>query len=630
MVLWEYHIVDWCLKIDTACSKPDHKEDIFKHMADKDNSASAKGLHNKFSNTSLLILITVCATTVFTLITVGALVRVTGSGLGCPDWPLCYGKIIPPFDLHSLIEYFHRLLATLAGIFLIGTALFATFIRPSVNPVKNILWTTVLLIILAGGLGAATVFTELNPHFRTLHLITAQSIFALLLVGVIWVYHGSTKSRQPEPRIFFLATLGAVITIIAIISGSITVGQGAGTICPSWPLCNSSLVPDISLEWLHLSHRIIAGVSTLVGVGAGLIAWSQRSRSTSTGIAGAFLVVISLSQVIVGAANPLTGFSSILRISHLTLATAQWGNLVILATLVIPNSLNTNFKSVARDYFALTKPMIIVLLLITALGGLFLASNGVPPLLTTLIVLIGGSLGAGGANAINHYLDRDIDNKMSRTSNRPLPSNRIAPNHALYFGITLNVIAFTVLFYWVNLISAALVAGATIFYALVYTAWLKRTSIQNIVIGGAAGAVPPMVGWAAITGGLELPSLYLFGIVFFWTPPHFWALSLLMKDDYAKAGVPMLPVVYGEEATAKGILGHSIILITLTILFATTSVVGAIYAASALMLGTIFLLYAIRVFRATTRQNARRLYLYSLLYLALLFTAMMVDAAVTF
>jgi protoheme IX farnesyltransferase len=285
---------------------------------------------------------------------------------------------------------------------------------------------------------------------------------------------------------------------------------------------------------------------------------------------------------------------------------------------------------VARDYFALTKPMIIVLLLITALGGLFLASNGVPPLLTTLIVLIGGSLGAGGANAINHYLDRDIDNKMSRTSNRPLPSNRIAPNHALYFGITLNVIAFTVLFYWVNLISAALVAGATIFYALVYTAWLKRTSIQNIVIGGAAGAVPPMVGWAAITGGLELPSLYLFGIVFFWTPPHFWALSLLMKDDYAKAGVPMLPVVYGEEATAKGILGHSIILITLTILFATTSVVGAIYAASALMLGTIFLLYAIRVFRATTRQNARRLYLYSLLYLALLFTAMMVDAAVTF
>ncbi len=599
-------------------------------MANKNITGPAKGLHSNLHGTPLLILITVCATTVFFLIAVGALVRVTGSGLGCPDWPLCYGKIVPPLDFHSLVEYFHRLLATLTGIFVIGTALFATFIRPSVRPIKNILWATVLLIIVAGGLGGATVFTELNPHFRTLHLTTAQIIFALLIVGIIWTYHDSTNSKQPVPRIFFLATLGAVITIIVIISGSITVGQGAGTICPSWPLCNNSLVPDISLEWLHLSHRMLAGISTLVGIGVGLIAWSQRSRSMLTGLAGAFLVAISLSQVIVGAANPLTGFSSLSRISHLTLATAQWGNLVILATLVKPNSFNMNFKAAAMDYLALTKPMIIVLLLITALGGLFLASNGVPPLLTTLLVIIGGSLGAGGANAINHYLDRDIDDKMSRTSHRPLPGNRIAPNHALYFGITLNVIAFIVLFYWVNPVSAALVAGATIFYVLVYTAWLKRTSIHNIVIGGAAGAVPPMVGWAAITGGLELPSLYLFGIVFFWTPPHFWALSLLIKDDYAKAGIPMLPVEYGEEATAKGILGHSIILVTLTILFATTSVIGVIYAASAVMLGAIFLFYAIQVFRATTRQSARRLYLYSLLYLALLFTSMMVDATVTF
>lgn len=585
---------------------------------------------SNLQDTTLLILLVVCATTIFSLITVGALVRVTGSGLGCPDWPLCYGKLIPPLEFHSLVEYFHRLLASIAGVFVFGTAIFATFIRPTLRTTKTLLWATVLLLLFAGGLGGATVFTELNPHFRTLHLTTAQIIFALTVISIVWTYHNSTKSKHPDSRIFFLATLGALVTIIVIISGSITVGQGAGTICPSWPLCNSSLIPELALEWLHLSHRILAVISTLLAIAAGVIAYSKRHTSISAGIVGAFLLAVSLSQVIIGAANPLTGFSSAPRIAHLTLATAQWGSLIILATIVRPNSIKTNFKALIGDYVALTKPMIIVLLLITALGGLFLASSGVPPIWTTLLVLIGGTLGAGGANAINHYLDRDIDHKMGRTSHRPLPGNRIAPNHALYFGIGLNVLAFIILWYWVNLMSAALVAAATIFYAIVYTAWLKRTSIQNIVIGGAAGAVPPMVGWAAITGGIELPSLYLFGIVFFWTPPHFWALSLLIKDDYAKAGIPMLPVVYGEEATAKGILGHSIILVTLTILFATTSVVGAIYATSAAILGAIFLFYAIGVFRTTTRQNARRLYLYSLLYLALLFTSMMVDATVTF
>ena len=204
-----------------------------------------------------------------------------------------------------------------------------------------------------------------------------------------------------------------------------------------------------------------------------------------------------------------------------------------------------NIWALVRDYVALTKPKIILLLVLTATGAMFLAAEGSPPLSTVLLVLFGGGLAAGGANALNQYWDRDIDERMARTSSRPLPDQRIDPRNALYFGAALNVIAFVILSSWVNLLAASLTLAATVFYVLVYTNWLKRTTTQNIVIGGAAGAIPPLVGWAAITGDLSLAALYMFAIVFFWTPPHFWALAVLLRNDYARAGVPMLPVVHG-------------------------------------------------------------------------------------
>ena len=206
-----------------------------------------------------------------------------------------------------------------------------------------------------------------------------------------------------------------------------------------------------------------------------------------------------------------------------------------------------NLWALTRDYVALTKPKIILLLVLTATGAMFLAAEGSPPLSTVLLVLFGGGLAAGGANALNQYWDRDIDERMVRTSTRPLPDQRIDPRHALYFGAALNVIAFMVLSSWVNLLAASLTLAATIFYVAVYTNWLKRSTTQNIVIGGAAGAIPPLVGWAAITGDLSLAALYMFAIVFFWTPPHFWALAVLLRNDYARAGVPMLPVVMGSK-----------------------------------------------------------------------------------
>jgi protoheme IX farnesyltransferase len=278
------------------------------------------------------------------------------------------------------------------------------------------------------------------------------------------------------------------------------------------------------------------------------------------------------------------------------------------------------------DYLTLTKPPIVLLLLITAAGAMFLAAQGVPSLMLLALVGLGGALGAGGANAINHYLDRDIDAVMSRTRQRPVPGNRIAPHQALFFGILLNIIAFLILAIWVNLLSAALTLAATLFYVFIYTIWLKRTTPHNIVIGGAAGAMPPLVGWAAVTGGLDLPALYLFTIIFFWTPPHFWALSLLIQRDYQRAGVPMLPVVSSREYTVLNIFLYSLLLVALTLMLATIAAVSWIYLGSAVFLGVIFIALAWQMKRHSSARHARMLYLYSILYLALLFVAVMVDS----
>ncbi len=240
---------------------------------------------------------------------------------------------------------------------------------------------------------------------------------------------------------------------------------------------------------------------------------------------------------------------------------------------------------IASDYLALTKPPIVLLLLVTAVGGIFLAAGGSPSLSVVLLVCAGGALGAGGANALNHYLDKDIDGLMSRTQQRPVASGRISPIMALAFGILLNLVAFSVLTTWVNLLAALLTLAATLFYVFVYTGWLKRTSSQNIVIGGAAGAIPPMVGWVAVTGSLDLPALYLFAVIFFWTPPHFWALALLIQRDYERARIPMLPVVAGRPHTVSQIFLYSVVLVAMTLMFATTSAVGVLYLGVATVWG---------------------------------------------
>jgi heme o synthase len=283
----------------------------------------------------------------------------------------------------------------------------------------------------------------------------------------------------------------------------------------------------------------------------------------------------------------------------------------------------TGLRQVLSDYAALTKPKVQSLLLFTTVTTMLVAGD--PSVELIVLTCLGGYLSAGGAGAVNHWYDRDVDARMARTADRPVASGRVSPRAALIFGCTLSALSFVLLSLTVNVLAATLALSGFVGYTLMYTVWLKRRTWQNIVWGGAAGAVPPLVGWAAVTGGLDGTALYLFAIVFFWTPPHFWALSLLMKEEYAKVGIPMLPVVRGEKETRRQILLYTLLLYAVTQLPFCAGGFGVTYLAASLVLGAAFIAGAVMLQRRADRRSALRLYLFSLAYLALLFGAMVAD-----
>ena len=280
-------------------------------------------------------------------------------------------------------------------------------------------------------------------------------------------------------------------------------------------------------------------------------------------------------------------------------------------------------RQVAADYFELTKPKVQTLLLFTTITSMEIA--GSPKVSKIALCCLGGYMSAGGAGAVNHYYDRDIDAQMKRTATRPIPAGRISPRAALTFGIALAALSFALMWVTLGLLPAALALSGFLGYVFIYTMWLKRSTPQNIVIGGAAGAVPPLVGWAATTGSLSWTAVYLFAIVFYWTPPHFWALSLLMKDEYAKVSIPMMPVVRGERETRRQILLYTLLLYAVTQLPFCAGEFGGIYLAASMLLGLAFIGGAVALYRRADRRTALRLYLFSLAYLALLFGAMVAD-----
>jgi protoheme IX farnesyltransferase len=426
----------------------------------------------------------------------------------------------------------------------------------------------------------------------------------------------------------------------------------------------------------HFLHRAVAVVVAVVVVATAWIAWRRRDSRWAPPAGRDRLVALTATatslyaiQVFVGALQIFTTLAWWAVALHLALAAAIWlllaaaamysylearaagigaevasrdsgtrpstadrtlapGITITGAVVAEPAARTATRRDTIRAYVALTKPRIIELLLVTTVPAMVIAAHGIPPLGLVLWTLVGGALAAGSANAINMYLEQDIDLLMMRTRRRPLPAHQVDPEDALVFGLALGVIAFAELALLVNLVSAFLALVAILFYVVIYTMLLKRSTPQNIVIGGAAGALPPVIGWAAVTGDITLPALLLFAIVFYWTPPHFWALALRLRHDYRSAGVPMLPVVRGVPETTHQIALYSVLMVALTLVFFVVARMGLVYLAGALVLGGLFLFQAFAMWREGTDRRAVRLYKYSISYLTALFAVMIVDVFV--
>ena len=389
---------------------------------------------------------------------------------------------------------------------------------------------------------------------------------------------------RPGPWLRLTALFAALATLLAVISGAASLGA---------------------------AHRVLAALALpplLALVTAALLAHRR------------LLVPALAALVLFGIAALVTA-----RGLHLALAAVAFAATLVAAVATYRGEAAAP-RSSWRDYVTLTKPRIMSLLLVTGLCAMFVGAKGTPSAWLVVMTMSGLALACGGASALNHVLDRDIDKLMGqRTRARPLAAERMPPARALEFGLTLSAFSFVLLASLVNVLAAALALVGNLFYVLVYTRWLKRTTPQNIVIGGAAGAVPPLVGWAAATGNLTLPALWLFLIVFLWTPPHFWALALLIRRDYEAARIPMLPVVRGERETTRQIVIYSLVLGGATLVPFLWGTLGLVYLGAAIVLGATFLWLALVLRRQTTPRHASVLFHYSLLYLALLFVAMAVD-----
>jgi protoheme IX farnesyltransferase len=602
-----------------------------------------------------LTLITAIAT--YLLVVIGGIVRVTGSGLGCLDWPACT-QLLPGQQTEAIIEMTHRFAAGIVTVLVILVALIAWRRYRQQKWIFRPAMLGFVTIFVQSALGAVTVLSKNAPYTVVLHLGAALAMFALTTIV-------ATAARQidsADPVVFAprrnpllsLSLASALLVYLLILIGAIVTATNAALACLDWPLCQGQLLPAttdpfVTIQWLHRVAALIAGIFL---AWVTVETWRKRAQQPQVWIVAALSLSLYIVQVTIGAGNVLLKVPLVLRGLHLAVAAAVWASVVVLSLLAarksnldpVTDSKQVNsgsttqlpaepmidldrppLRKVAGAYFKLTKPWVLILLLVTTFAAMLIAQRGLPALPLVFFTMLGGALSASGASAINSYIDRDIDGLMSRTRNRPVPMHRIDADHALAFGLILSVSSFVILTIFVNLLSAILATIGLLFYVFVYTGWLKRSTPHNIVIGGIAGAIPPLVGWAAVTGQVEVTALYLFLIVFYWTPPHTWALMLLISTDYAKVGIPMLPVVRGDAVTRQQIVLYSLQLIAITLLLFAFQLMGWVYFISALMLNGLFLWLVIVLARDKGKAAAKRLYKFSQLYLALLFLAMVID-----
>jgi protoheme IX farnesyltransferase len=605
--------------------------------------------------------------TTILLVTIGVIVRATGSGMGCPDWPLCHGQVIPPLDdPKAWIEWIHRTVAVIIGFEVLGLAILAVVDHRDRRLLVGATLGAIVLVGFQAWLGKETVRLNNSGESVTAHLAAAMTLLGLLVWILARSLYPARLGGGGSQRFTLIAAFGAASVFALLLFGSQVTATSQWFVFPDWPLMGGTPFPDrTDANSAHVLHRWIAVVVGLIVAGVVLAAWRQRPRQRAIVRLAALAALLFPIQALIGGLQILTMLSGWTQTLHLAVGAVIWALLVALVSVAYlenrsvvavepaggsgdpatggrsdtePAGGRTRTDTV-RAYIALTKPRIIELLLVTTVPAMVLATREVPGiqmghwLWLTVWTLVGGTLAAGSANAINCYLDRDIDLLMARTRRRPLPAHEVDPERAVVFGLVLGGIAFAVLAFFVNLLAAFLGLLAIAFYVVVYTILLKRSTPQNIVIGGAAGALPPVIGWAAVTGNVGVPALLLFALVFYWTPPHFWALSLRIRKDYAAAGVPMLPVVRGIPETTRQIGLYTILMVAISLILFAVARMGPVYLVAAVVLGVLFLRQAWGLWKRGDSEEestagAIRLYRYSISYLTLLFAAIALDTLV--
>jgi protoheme IX farnesyltransferase len=582
------------------------------------------------------------AATTVVLFSVGGLVRGTGSGLGCTTWPACEpGRLFPTGALHSLIEFSHRAAAFLAICLISATALAARRIRSTDPRLFTLAVTAVPLVVSQAVLGGVVVLSENDPWWVTAHFVTALALIADVVVVAVLALRAGEARPDGAGSFARLTTWTVAVTGMLLLVGTYVRASNSQLVFTDWPLMDGRLVPALGgAATVMFTHRLLAAATFLLVIWTAIRARTSGAERDLVRLSTLALLLF-VGQIMSGAANVWTRLRPWAVVLHVALSVLIWSTLVALAALArlrapaeaeandaaaSPEGRAGSLRETVQAYVRLTKPRIVVLLLITTVPAMILAAGGVPSIRLIVATLLGGSIAAGSANAINMYLDRDIDEIMRRTRSRPLPAHAVSADRALSFGFVLGAISFLFLSITVNVLAATLALSAIAFYVFVYTMWLKRTTAQNIVIGGAAGAVPALVGWAAVTGTVAAPAWILFAIIFVWTPPHFWALAMRYQQDYAAAGVPMLPVVRGEDETRRHIFLYSLVLFGTTLLLVPIGGMGPVYLATAIVLGGVFVWRALQLWRDPAPARAWGLFKYSIVYLAALFASVAVDA----
>lgn len=608
---------------------------------------------SKSVSRGLPILLMTAAALVFGLIVLGIIVRVTQTGAACPDWPTCLGDWLPPQGTPALLVYLHRFLSILSGLGILA----ALAVAWSRHRQIRWIWLPLLLgAVLMGAqilLGRFLMTPDTTPLLSALHLGLALGVFAAVLLSCaiavsLWRQETGGESgnrssiwmrfESPFARLSLL-TLLAVLVMLA--SGAWLSTLGRGEVCANWLLCDGKFPPADALAWAHLIHR---GATLSAAILMLITLWQAwRSQRSQTGILAATTLagVLLISQAMMGSKEIADGFPAYLLGLHVATSVAFWGVLVIQVALVgladrsraeeradIESLAGRKAGALAKDLLMLTKPVVVLLLLVTTFAGMVVGAQAWPSASLAFWTLLGGAMAAGGSGAINQFIDRYDDTKMQRTARRPIPAGRLTPAEGLAFGIGLAVASFYLMVAFVNFLAALLVLAGIIYYVILYSILLKKTTVQNIVIGGGAGAIPPLVGWAAATGSLNIPSLFLFAVVFMWTPPHFWALALVRRQDYARAGVPMMPVVRGERETRWQIWIYTLELVGLTLVLPIFGLGGGIYLIAAVVLGGLLIYSAWKVRRVEGNKVAWKMYRHSSMYLAFLFLALMIDALI--